>query len=509
MGINTGILQNATPLSAARIKELEREVLENGKTFAYLDEGSQLCFLSNRTPEAIKELAWNNAYKIAAGQDGLVRAEYKKTSLNSFYLNRTSTKNDITDEWLFGSVLDGTGSEYHTATPAPLSFRSDAPLSEFQEVQINGQTLDPVNYTLQEGSTIVKLSIDYLDTLTEGQYSIAVVSNNKTVNGSFKVKNPILNEYGFYYNMPYQLELDDEILYLVFTQEGFMYLLGAADIQAFSVLPPCQWTIQNSILTATYEDELVLEVAVTSDSGSLVLEDSLLTVCMDTICVKGDFIYKYNKFIEGYVVTALDITKTHYQPILDYINNVPTIAFGMLAFCGLESAGSIEVAPLFPSTLKIIASGTFMGCPNLRSVIIPDQPLTIEAGAFNDCQLTEVYISDIATWCQETRLSNNTDIFSENTVLYINGKPTYDLVIPEGITKIGSNSFYNCNTITSLHLPSSLKEIDSYAFSYCSSLGIITYAGTVEQWNAVNSHSSGLDRLSVNYIQCTNGKVTI
>ena len=43
-GINTGILTNAYPLSTERIKELEREVLENNKTFAYLDEDSSLCF---------------------------------------------------------------------------------------------------------------------------------------------------------------------------------------------------------------------------------------------------------------------------------------------------------------------------------------------------------------------------------------------------------------------------------------------------------------------------------
>ena len=92
-------------------------------------------------------------------------------------------------------VLEGTGTA--------LSFRSKEPLSEFQEVKVNGQTVDPSNYTLEEGSTIVKLSVDYLKTLDVGNYDVAVVSANKTVSGNFTVTAPTLNEYGFYYNQPY------------------------------------------------------------------------------------------------------------------------------------------------------------------------------------------------------------------------------------------------------------------------------------------------------------------
>lgn len=43
-GINTGILQNATPLSTAEIAELEKKVLENNEAYVYLDENSKLCF---------------------------------------------------------------------------------------------------------------------------------------------------------------------------------------------------------------------------------------------------------------------------------------------------------------------------------------------------------------------------------------------------------------------------------------------------------------------------------
>lgn len=106
-------------------------------------------------------------------------------------------------------VLEGDGQEYYTMAPSTLSFRSTAPLDEFQEVQVNGQTIDPSNYTLEEGSTIVKLGIDYLKTLNVGQYDIAVKSNSKTAGGNFTVAAPVLNEYGFYYNQPYTFNTSD------------------------------------------------------------------------------------------------------------------------------------------------------------------------------------------------------------------------------------------------------------------------------------------------------------
>jgi hypothetical protein len=99
--------------------------------------------------------------------------------------------------------LEGDGAEYYTLAPTALSFRSTAPLNEFQSVQINSVTVDPSNYTLEEGSTIVTFPIDYLKTLNRGNYEVTIASENKTVKGEFNVAAPDLNKLGFYYNQPY------------------------------------------------------------------------------------------------------------------------------------------------------------------------------------------------------------------------------------------------------------------------------------------------------------------
>ena len=98
-GINTGILINAYPLSTERIKELEKEVLENKNTFAYLDENSELCFSIPWGIDNIKELAWNNAYELSAEEIGFTKKAYKKTGLKTFYLEKVLQKQGIESDW--------------------------------------------------------------------------------------------------------------------------------------------------------------------------------------------------------------------------------------------------------------------------------------------------------------------------------------------------------------------------------------------------------------------------
>ena len=100
-------------------------------------------------------------------------------------------------------MLDGDGQTYHTMAPTPLSFRSSANIDDFNAVTINGEVVDPMYYTVSEGSTIITLSIDYLKTLNVDSYDISIVSDSGAPTAGFSVVEPQLNEHGFYFNQPY------------------------------------------------------------------------------------------------------------------------------------------------------------------------------------------------------------------------------------------------------------------------------------------------------------------
>ena len=68
--------------------------------------------------------------------------------------------------------------------------------------------INPTNYTLTEGSTIISFSAEYLNTLGDGEHELKIVSKKNVAKGSFNVtpgktgrlgKGPYLNKV---YKMP-------------------------------------------------------------------------------------------------------------------------------------------------------------------------------------------------------------------------------------------------------------------------------------------------------------------
>ena len=65
---------------------------------------------------------------------------------------------------------------------------SNAAYKHFQKVQVDGKDLDASNYTVKEGSTIVNLKTEYLETLSVGKHTLAIVSETGTATTEFTVK---------------------------------------------------------------------------------------------------------------------------------------------------------------------------------------------------------------------------------------------------------------------------------------------------------------------------------
>ena len=152
---------------------------------------------------------------------------------------------------------------------------------------------------------------------------------------------------------------------------------------------------------------------------------------------------------------------------------------------GYIGTSAIMCIPMYIGNTPVTSIGSyaFKNCNGLTSVTIPDGVTSIDNDAFYGCNsLTRVYITDIAAWCNIS-LGN----FYANPLhgnlgnLYLNNELVVDLVLPEGVTSIGSYAFCNCDSLTSVTIPDSVSSIGRSAFEFCSSLTGV-YISNIEAW---------------------------
>lgn len=84
-------------------------------------------------------------------------------------------------------IIMGANGTWQMGSQKDLSFTSNAAYDDFIKVQVDGGDLDPSCYTVEQGSTIVTLRAAYLETLTVGTHSLAIVSETGTATTSFAV----------------------------------------------------------------------------------------------------------------------------------------------------------------------------------------------------------------------------------------------------------------------------------------------------------------------------------
>ena len=84
-------------------------------------------------------------------------------------------------------ILDGAGSSWTQNTDGSLAIRGSGEISKFREVKVDGVTVDPVNYTVTEGSTIITFKPEYLKSLPAGNHSFELVWTDGTAATNFTV----------------------------------------------------------------------------------------------------------------------------------------------------------------------------------------------------------------------------------------------------------------------------------------------------------------------------------
>ncbi len=150
-------------------------------------------------------------------------------------------------------------------------------------------------------------------------------------------------------------------------------------------------------------------------------------------------------------------------------------SIGQNAFYDCDSCTSVTL----PTGLTSIGNYTFYGCRSLTSVSIPNSVTSIGGAAFYGCSsLTSIKVEDgNAVYCSE-----NGVLFNEERTTIIHypaGCAEKSYTIPSSVTSIGEETFFDCDSLTSVSIPDSVTSIGDWAFAYCRSLTSVSIPDSV------------------------------
>ena len=130
---------------------------------------------------------------------------------------------------------------------------------------------------------------------------------------------------------------------------------------------------------------------------------------------------------------------------------------------------------VIPDSVTSVGDFAFSCCSRLTSITVGNSVTSIGNCAFQNCSnLQDIYITDIAAWCNISGLIHLMRYGSSNKRLYINNELATSITIPNGATVIPGYAFKGCSSLTSITIPDSVTSIGDYAFSNCKKLTTIT-----------------------------------
>ncbi len=283
-----------------------------------------------------------------------------------------------------------------------------------------------------------------------------------------------------------------------------------------------EYTYEN--LEYVFLDDGTIEISGcvdTSITGDLEIPSEIDGVAVTSIGEYAFYRARYSSIVIPDSVTAIQ-----YEAFCDCFSSSITIGASVETI-GTYAFNNSEITSItIPDSVTTIYGSAFNGCDAMTSITFGTGVTTIESHAFLGCSVLEaVYITDIAAWISIDFQGSYVNPLEYAKNLYLDGVLLTDLVVPDTITNIRANVFYNClslktvtipdsvthiqssafqncSRLTTVTLPNTIVKIGEYAFQGCDSLADVYYDGTEDLWNTIDIsvNNRGLDNATMHFV---------
>lgn len=514
-GINSGILQNASPLTAEQIKLIEQQAIEMNTTMVYLNEKGETCFTTPGSADSIKKLAWHNCSSLERAATATFRRDFKKTGLGTFKTTDFCCKSDDADSWIscyqeplhitgnagkipsgFTIFHDTRGSNnyvpdvLYTGDPLPTLLPGDLIAHDLGYVSDNGRPATVVYAVLSSGgyndldgvraAILTTLRADYIKDISYDLEQTALLPWTYFNEGLFGADS--LDEFFAYF---------DEGIY------GNQQLI--CQVIAIRGVIDTTPKLANSVFGLTVAtfglDSMVSSEPISYDPFDLILPNSVVDVTSTafygsavnavTTLREDTFVINSNsfncssiyRFSAPFGTTDVMHGAFSYSQLHDFhcpkgVSTVDSYAFAYTPI------GSIKLS----NDLRYISDCAFEGCYNLQSIELPSSLEAIDCSAFFNTSLRHITIPESVTYIGESVFSDcyqleSADIRAQLDIIPMQAfayTPLRNVSLPSTLISIDGGAFAHTN-ISELRLPKTIQYIDNGAFFECASLQTVDF----------------------------------
>ena len=192
-----------------------------------------------------------------------------------------------------------------------------------------------------------------------------------------------------------------------------------------------------------------------------------------------------NKVVAPYLAAAFDaeiVSNTYENGVGTILFDNPVTKVGDEAFCDCANLKSL----VLPDSVTELGGWAFFGCVYLENIALSNRLKTIGDAAFSSCStLSSITIpqsvehvgdsafygcSGMSGYYGKFASEDNRCLIIDNTLRHFAPKGLDSYTIPNGITAIAHDAFYESLRLKSVTIPQSVTSIGEYAFYYCESL---------------------------------------